>query len=137
LQCIQVVEVYNNYKTYNDFASLWPGTNWGKRTLNSWTPENSSSTIPKLTTIDGNNEGRLSTYFIENGSYLKLRSLQIGYNFTPKDAKISTIKTIKVFIQGQNLLTFKSKDFSGPDPENPSYAFPIPAIYTFGVKLGL
>ncbi len=137
LQGVYGIEVYNSYKTYTDFASLWPGTNWGARTLDAWSPQNTSSTIPKLTTIDNNNEGRLSTYFIENGSYLKLRNIQLGYTFTPKNPESSFIQSFRVYIQGQNLLTIKSKDFTGPDPENPSYAFPIPAIYSLGLKLGL
>lgn len=137
LQGIQGISVYNSYKTYTDFASLWPGTNWGKRTLGAWSETNTESTIPKLTTIDSNNEGRLSTYFIENGSYLKLREIQLSYDFTGKDLRIKKLNSLKVYVQGQNLLTFKNKSFTGPDPENPNYAFPIPAMYTIGVKIGL
>jgi hypothetical protein len=78
----------------------------------------------------------MSSYFIENGSYLKLRNIQIGYNFIPNGEK-SWFKSARVYFQGQNLLTIKSKEFTGPDPENPNYAFPIPAIYSLGVRLGL
>lgn len=136
VQGVSGLDYYNSYKTYTDFASLWPGTNWGSRTLDAWSPRNTSSTIPRLTTVDTNNEGRVSTYFIENASYLKLRNIQIGYKL-PAGVLVKTgLRSARIFIQGQNLLTIKNKDFTAPDPENPNYAFPIPAMYTTGISLG-
>ncbi|MEJ7679109.1 MAG: hypothetical protein WKG06_14900 [Segetibacter sp.] len=48
--------------------------------LNSWSPTNTSSTIPAITKADINQENRFSTYFVENTSYMKLQSIVIGYN---------------------------------------------------------
>ncbi|MHC1777114.1 MAG: SusC/RagA family TonB-linked outer membrane protein [Lentimicrobium sp.] len=135
VQGVSGISVYNGYKTYTDFSSLWPGTNWGKRTLDSWTPENTGSTIPMLTIIDRNNEGRISTYFIESGSYLKLRNIMVGYTLPQKIAGHIKMQKSRIYFQGQNLLTIKSKEFTGTDPENPNYAFPIPAIYTLGLDI--
>jgi TonB-linked SusC/RagA family outer membrane protein len=129
------VDVVNDFKTYTDFSSLWTGTNWGSRTLDAWSPSNTSSTIPALTLVDRNNEGRFSTYFIENGSYLKLRNLQVGYNI--KNAFKLKIQNAKIFIQGSNLFTIKSKSFTGPDPEIPNYGFPVPVVGTIGINLTL
>ena len=134
-QGVSGIEYYNSYKTYTDFASLWPGTNWGKRTLDAWSPENPNSTIPSLTIVDNNNEGRVSTYFIENASYMKLRNLQLGYRLPGAILKKARMHSCKIYVQGQNLLTLKSSEFTAPDPENPNYAFPIPAMYTLGVNL--
>ena len=134
LQGVQGIYVYNNYKTYTDFSSLWPGTNWGTRTLNAWTPQTPNSTIPALSLVDRNNEGRTSTYFIENGSYLKLRNIQIGYNLQ-KAFKRIRIQNARLYVQGSNLFTIKSKSYTATDPENPNYAFPIPAIGTIGLNL--
>lgn len=136
IQGVQGIEVYNVYKTYTDFASLWPGTNWGNRTLDAWSPTNTTSDIPKLTVLDTNNEGRLSTYFIENGSYVKLRNIQLSYDFSKSQLNETFFKSAKIFVQGQNLFTIKSKDYTGTDPENPNNSFPIPVMYTIGVKLG-
>jgi len=135
VQGVSGISVYNGYKTYTDFASLWPGTNWGRRTLHAWSPENPHSTIPKLTILDRNNEGRVSTYFIEPGSYLKLRNITLGYELPPKVASRYQIQQVRVYLQGQNLITIKNKGFTGTDPENPNYAYPIPAIYTLGLEL--
>ena len=127
------VKVQNEFKTYTDFSSLWTGTNWGERTLDAWTPQNTSSDIPALTLVDRNNEGRFSTYFIENGSYLKLRNAQIGYNF--KSLNNIKIQSARLYLQGSNLFTIKSKSFTGPDPEIPNFAFPIPVIGTIGLNV--
>jgi TonB-linked SusC/RagA family outer membrane protein len=136
-QGVSGIKYYNSYKTYTDFASLWPGTNWGSRTLDAWTPENSNSTIPRLTILDNNNEGRVSTYFIENASYMKLRNLQFGYRLPAALLKKFRMKSGKIYMQGQNLWILKSKGFTAPDPENPNFAFPIPAVYALGVNYPL
>jgi TonB-linked SusC/RagA family outer membrane protein len=134
-QGVSGIEYYNAYKTYTDFASLWPGTNWGVRTLDAWSVENPNSTIPRLTIVDNNNEGRVSTYFIENASYLKLRNLQLGYQLPSEFLKKFRMRSAKIYIQGQNIWTLKSSEFTAPDPENPNYAFPIPATTTLGINL--
>lgn len=136
VQGVQGVLEYNQYKTYTDFASLWTGTNWGTRTLSAWTAQNPNSTIPALTLVDRNNEGRSSTYFYEKGSYLKLRNIQLGYNLKGLLKGIK-VQNARVYIQGSNLLTIKSKSFTATDPENPNYGYPIPVIGTIGVNLSL
>jgi TonB-linked SusC/RagA family outer membrane protein len=125
--------VYNSYKYLTDFTSLAPGSNWGTRVLQAWTPQNPTSTIPALTLVDANNEGRYSSYFLESGSYLKLRDLQLAYNLRNVFRKMK-FQRAKVYLQASNLLTFKSSSYTGPDPENPSNAYPIPVITTIGIN---
>jgi TonB-linked SusC/RagA family outer membrane protein len=125
--------VYNSYKYLTDFTSLAPGSNWGTRTLNAWTPQNPNSTIPALTLVDANNEGRYSSYFLESGSYLKLRNIQLAYNLKSV-LKKAKLQRATVYIQASNLLKFKSSSYTGPDPENPGNAYPIPVITTIGVN---
>lgn len=127
--------LYNDQKIYTDFASQWVGSNWGSRLLDAWTPSNSGSEIPALTLTDNNNEGRTSTYYLEALSYLKLRNLQIGYRLPASVGDRIKAKNAKIFLQAQNLLTFKSKDSTIPDPETPNGQFPIPRTYTVGVNL--
>ncbi|WP_069658661.1 SusC/RagA family TonB-linked outer membrane protein [Arcticibacter eurypsychrophilus] len=133
-QGVQGSNVYNSYKTYTDFASIWPGGNWGTRVLNAWSPQNTNSTIPALTLVNSNDEARTSTYFIENGSYLKLRNLQIGYNLKSALKGIH-FQNARIFVQGANLFTIKSKGYTAADPENPGNGYPVPAIATFGLDL--
>ncbi|PWV51974.1 TonB-dependent receptor [Chitinophaga sp. S165] len=132
LQGVQGIQVYNTFKTYTDFASIWTGTNWGDRTLDAWTPQHTNTNIPALTLVDRNNENRTSTYFLESGSYLKLRNIQLGYSFKHL---FGGLQTARVYVQGSNLFTVKSKSFTATDPENPNNAYPIPVIGTVGVNL--
>lgn len=132
LQGVQGIEVYNTYKTYTDFSSLWPGTNWGTRVLKAWSPANTGSGVPALTLVDRNNEGRTSTYFLENGSYLKMRNLQIGYNLR---SILRQMKAARVYVQATNLFTIKSGKYTAADPENPGGAYPIPVITSLGIDL--
>ncbi|WP_428331067.1 SusC/RagA family TonB-linked outer membrane protein [Mucilaginibacter sp.] len=132
-QGVQGGLVYNNYKYLTDFTSLAPGSNWGNRVLNAWTPQNPNSTIPALTLVDRNNEGRYSSYFLESGSYLKLRNIQLAYDLKNAFKKIK-LQRATVYIQASNLLRFKSSSYTAPDPENPANAYPIPVITTVGVN---
>jgi TonB-linked SusC/RagA family outer membrane protein len=138
-QGVSGAEVYNDYKHLTDFSSIWPGTNFGTRTLEAWSPTNTGSTIPMLTLTDTNNEGRFSSYFIENGSYLKLRNLQLGYTFSKETLDAVKIKGARVYLQGQNLFTImdtKGSDrYTGVDPENPNFAYPIARSFTLGLNL--
>ncbi|MBE7169370.1 MAG: TonB-dependent receptor [Williamsia sp.] len=134
VQGVQGLTAYNSYKTYTDFSSIWPGGNWGTRTLEAWSPQNTSSTIPALTLVNTNDEARTSTYFMENVSYLKLRNFQVGYNLKSALKRIR-VQNARLFVQGSNLLTFKSKGFTAADPENPGNAYPIPALTTIGLDL--
>lgn len=132
-QGVQGGLVYNNYKYLTDFSSLAPGSNWGSRTLEAWTPQNPKSNIPALTLVNNNDEGRYSSYFLESGSYLKLRDIQFAYNL--KDAfKKLKLQRAKIYIQATNLLKFKNNSYTGPDPENPGNAYPIPTVTTIGVN---
>jgi hypothetical protein len=87
--------------------------------------------------VDSNAESRFSTYYIETGSYLKLRVLQLGYTL-PKDIlEQYKISNFRIYVSGQNLLTIKSKSFTGVDPETPAYGYPLPLTFNFGVNLSL
>lgn len=137
-QGVQGVQVISDLKKETD---LWSGLNIGflnkgTRLLDAWTAQNSDSDIPALTRSDTNNEKRVSTYFIENGSFLKLRNVQIGYNLPQKVVEKMKMSKFRFYLSGQNLLTFKSADFTGVDPENPNYGYPIPMSLTFGINIG-
>lgn len=123
-------------KSMTDFWSInETGSNKGTRLLEAWSPTNTSSTIPALTLTDRNNETRFSTYFIENGAYMKLRNIQLGYTLPSKISEKISAKSLNVYVSGQNLFTIKSKKFTGVDPETPAWGYPIPSMATAGVRL--
>ncbi|MFC5683853.1 SusC/RagA family TonB-linked outer membrane protein [Flavobacterium sp. MAHUQ-51] len=127
------VDVINFTKYQTDFWSVDDvGSNKGTRLLNAWSLDNPNSTIPALTTNDKNGESRFSSYYVENGNYLKLRVLQLGYNF-PKDLlKKLTLESFRFYISGQNLLIIDAKNFTGVDPENAGFGYPQPTTFTAG-----
>jgi TonB-linked SusC/RagA family outer membrane protein len=125
--------VNNTYKRLTDFTSIAPGSNWGTRVLDAWTPTNTKSTIPALTINDNNNETRFSTYYLESGSYLKLRNIQLSYDLKNALKKLKISRAL-IYIEASNLFTVKSSSYTAPDPENPGNAYPIPVITTIGVN---
>lgn len=135
-QGVAGVDVENVAKYQTDFWGVNDvGGNKGARLLDAWTPQNSGSTIPAVSTINNGDEGRFSTYFIENGSYLKLRNLQIGYTLPHELTSKIMLDKVRIYISGQNLLTIKSRDFTGVDPEIPGWSYPIPTSVTGGIQL--
>ena len=136
-QGVQGVDVISDLKKETD---IWAGLNIGflnkgKRLLDAWTPENMASNIPAVSLSDNNNEKRVSTYWVENGSYLKLRTIQLGYNVPKAFAAKLAMQRLRFYLSAQNLFTIKSSSFTGVDPENPNYGYPIPLNITFGLNV--
>ena len=128
-------DIYNDQKFQTDFYSLTDaGSNKGNRMLGAWTTANTGSTIPALTTNNTGNEGRTSSYFVENGSYGKLRQVQIGYNLPGKFIQKLKMTSARVYISGHNLLTIKSSSLTCSDPENPRWMYPNSTSISFGVQ---
>lgn len=125
-------------KGYTDFFGFFGGQNYGTNVLNSWSPSNTSSTIPAITKSDLNNENRFSTYFVENTSYMKLQSVSIGYSL-PAGSSRTFVKGGRFFLQGENLHVFKlpGNTFSGFDPKSWDVNFPLPTSVTMGVNINL
>ena len=136
-QGVQGVDVISDLKKQTD---LWSGLNIGNlnkgvRLLDAWNPANMDSNIPAVSTMDNNNEKRVSSYFVENGSYAKLRTIQLGYNVPKSITDKLYLSRLRLYLSAQNLLTIKSKNFTGVDPENANFGYPIPLNVTFGLNL--
>lgn len=97
-------------------GKLMHGTTYnnGPDILDRWTPESRNTTIPRVTVRDLNNNRAYSTFFIEDGSYLRLKYLTIGYSFREKITGKS-ISKLRAFLTLQNLITITR--YSGFDPE--------------------
>jgi hypothetical protein len=136
-QGVAGVDVINDQKFQTDFWSITDaGSNKGERLINAWTQANSSSSIPALTTSNGADEGRMSSYFVENGSYIKMRTLQLGYSLPESLAKKVLLSKARIYLSGDNLLTIKSGSLTCSDPENTAWNYPHTASFTFGIQLG-
>ena len=110
--------VYGNdvYFLFGNFAyeAQARGFNSYKAILDRWTPDNRDTNIPIVSLDDRNGNRRISTRFLEDGSYLKVRNINLGYNL--KDVfKGKTFENFRVYVAVQNAYTFTK--YSGLDPE--------------------
>ncbi|WP_106791864.1 TonB-dependent receptor [Aquimarina sp. Aq78] len=81
---------------------------------NAWTPQNTNTDIPRNAFGDPNNNIRPSSYFLEDGSYLRLKNLQIGYSIPESAISKIPVSRIRVYATANNLFTIT--DYSGFDP---------------------
>ncbi|MFN7116546.1 MAG: SusC/RagA family TonB-linked outer membrane protein [Saprospiraceae bacterium] len=113
-------EIYNNT---NSFAEGMNGV-FGQfaSVSNRWTPNNPQENIrfPRAVFGDPNNNRRVSDRFIEDGSYVRLKNISLGYNLPNSLLKKLNMSKARIYVSGQNLLTFT--DYSGFDPEVSTFA---------------
>ncbi len=108
---VQGNEIYNLNRFFNIF---WADDNKLTDVLRAWTPQNTNTDIPRSTTLDQAENRAPSSFFVEDGSYFRLRSLELGY--TLDAASISnSLSSLRVFVTGQNLLTITG--YSGYNPD--------------------
>ena len=131
------VQVITDLKKETD---IWAGLNIGNlnkgaRLLDAWSPTNPNSDIPAVSLKDNNNEKRVSSYWVEDGSFLKLRTLQLGYNLPKTACDKMKMQNWRWFVSAQNVFTIHSAKFTGVDPENANFGYPIPLTVTLGTKV--
>ncbi len=149
LQGSQGNEIFNNDKVYTDFPTFF-NANRSTRVLDSWTPDNLDASLPALSASITNNEGNSNSFFVEDGSYMRLKNLQIGYTFDEQVSALLGMDSVRFYLQGTNLLTITGYD--GVDPElQPRFGsngaidnltigvsdnnYPLASIYSLGVNL--
>jgi hypothetical protein len=102
-----------------DLEGMFDSKNQSTVVLDRWTPEKPNTDIPRAVGGGNVDNVRNSSRFIEDGSYLRLKSLTISYNVLKNREKLNIVKGLNVYVTGQNLLTFTS--YSGFDPEVNAY----------------
>ena len=110
LQGVYGNEIYNNTTRY-DFGYV----NRPSSALNRWTGPGTSNSEPRVNLNDPNQNARVSDRFIEDGSYLRIKNLSLGYNLSDKYLKKLKMQKVKLYVSSTNLLTFTK--YSGLDPE--------------------
>ncbi|SEM55976.1 TonB-linked outer membrane protein, SusC/RagA family [bacterium A37T11] len=128
------LEIYSSDKNY--YHSI----------LGAWTPENPSSNIPRIVRNDPNGNSRASDYLIQDGSFFKLKNLQIAYYLTPRSWTKDQVSQIKIFASTSNLFILTGYD--GIDPEvststgagltaggYDSGSYPSTRTFSFGVNM--
>lgn len=106
-------EIFNANRLFNE--SMTTAANQLSSTLNRWRGEGSSSSIPRATTTDPNNNLRVSDRYIENGSFLRIKNFTLGYSLPSKWTQKAKISQFRVYLSVQNMITITG--YSGFDPE--------------------
>ena len=137
-------EIYNYTKVYTDFPTFFDG-NRSTRLLNSWTPSNTNTRIPALSNSASisNLETDPNSYYVEDGSYFRLKNLQIGYSLSDSVVDKIGMDALRIYVQGTNIFTIT--DYEGQDPEIvrggnltqgvEDQIYPMSKIYTLGVNI--
>ncbi|WP_159452042.1 SusC/RagA family TonB-linked outer membrane protein [Hymenobacter roseosalivarius] len=137
-------EIYNNTRAFAEgmngqFGQL-------ASVLDRWRPDAPNTDMPRAAFGDPNNNRRTSTRFLEDGSYLRLKTLTLGYNIPEAFTKVMRVQTARLYLSGQNVLTFTN--YSGLDPEINTFSgsntslgtdfltFPQARTFQVGVNLG-
>lgn len=106
-------KLYNGNRYF--FESMSSGTNFLASTEKAWTPTNTNTDVPRAILQDPNGNSRESDRFLENGNFVRLRQLQIGYTLPAALMKKVLIDKLRFYVSGENLFTITG--YSGIDPE--------------------
>lgn len=144
-QGVQGNEIYNGTRAI--WANMFDLKNNLTEVLERWRGEGTSNTVPRAIKFDPSQNGRVSSRWVEDGSYLRLKNLTIGYNLPHKLLRKLSIQNLKIYVTGVNLLTFTN--YKGVDPEivengsNVKFAgidyatYPMARTISFGLKVDL
>lgn len=141
-QGVQGVDVWSSY-----YTAFSPGLRNGVEEYynGAWRGEGTSNFYPRISYLNANNNNRASSWWVQDGSFLRFQNLQIGYKIPSKILEKLKISNLRIFISGQNLYTFTK--YSGADPEfgsqnpinngvpNDVASYPKPRIISTGLNL--
>jgi TonB-linked SusC/RagA family outer membrane protein len=138
-------------KIYNGLAQDLQSTNlqmnYAKSTLNAWTPTNQSD-IPRVTANDPNLNSQTSSRFLEDGSYFRMKTLQLGYTLKDDFAKKLKIGSFRTYVSADNLFTITKYTGFNPDlgrtgtifdrgVDYGHVAYPLARTISLGIQLTL
>lgn len=113
---VQGNKIYNATRTATEGMIRF--FNAGTRVLDAWTPSHTNTDVPRAISADPNYNARSSTRFVEDGSYLRLKNIELSYNIPAKSLQSLTkgvVSNFKIYVSAQNILTFTK--YTGLDPE--------------------
>ncbi|GGF73020.1 SusC/RagA family TonB-linked outer membrane protein [Wenyingzhuangia marina] len=137
IQGIQGNDIFNANRLYTENMSVT--TNQSTAVLNRWTGAGTSNSVPRAIFGDPNNNNRPSSRYIEDGSYIRLKNINLAYNIPSEILNKSFFNSIKIYASAQNLITVTN--YSGFDPEVgtngiDNNTFPITKSFTLGATFG-
>ncbi|GAB2955097.1 hypothetical protein GCM10027048_20940 [Hymenobacter coalescens] len=131
-------DIYNLNRFYTEGA-LYGNGSGVSRVLNRWTGAGSSTDVPRAISGDPNQNLRVSSYFVEDGSYARLKLLTLGYSLPQSVLQRVSAAQVRVYVSAQNLVTLTK--YSGYDPEVGQSGidrgiYPQPRVVLAGINFG-
>jgi TonB-linked SusC/RagA family outer membrane protein len=136
-----------NLAVDNNFASTFGGENKITSVLDAWSPTNTDTSIPRIVYGDPNDNDRISSHYVYDASYIRLRNINLSYSLPNSVlSKLKYIRSLSLQFSAQNLLTFTK--YPGANPEAASLynndissgrdnsRFPLAKVFTTGVRIG-
>ncbi|WP_435137332.1 SusC/RagA family TonB-linked outer membrane protein [Formosa sp. A9] len=129
-------DIYRAYERNSNYTNRFAST------LDRWTGEGTSTTEPRVTFVDTNNNIRPSDRYVEDGSFVRIKNIQLGYTLPDSFNTATGMSRVRVYAQVKNALTFT--DYSGYDPEISSGVldtgvdrgnYPQPRTWLIGVNV--
>ena len=138
LQGSQGNKIYNQNR-YLLESALYGNSNGSTRVLGRWTGPNTSNDVPRAIAGDPNGNLRVSSYYVEDGSYMRIKTLTLGYTIPTTVLNRIAAKQLRVYVSAQNLLTLTK--YTGFDPEVGSRGvdlgvYPQARVFLAGLNLG-
>ena len=135
-------DIYNYNKVFTDFGLFFNG-NRSDRVLDAWTPSNTNTDVPALTSSYPLEEASANSYFVEDGSFFRLRNLQFGYTLPSAITDRAKMESLRIYFQATNVFTITN--YQGYDPEVIAYdnlslgidsrIYPNSRVITFGTNI--
>lgn len=127
---------------YAQMMSYRTGYSMHPDMLKAWTPENTDAKFPRLSNAYANYLGTYTSKFLFNNSFARLRNVTLGYTVPKSFTSKYGINTLRLFVQGDNLITIGSAARRGTDPEQSisgttDNRFPTTKSFSFGLQLNL
>jgi len=137
LQGVQGNDIFNANNVFQE--SMAVAQNQTTSVLGRWEGAGTSNDMPRAIFNDPNNNSRISSRFLEDGSYLRIKNVTLGYTL-PHSLLNHTFQKARVYLSAQNLLTFTR--YSGFDPEVPASGvdfnvYPVTRIVSVGINITL
>jgi TonB-linked SusC/RagA family outer membrane protein len=125
---------------YVNGYGYWEFTNTGsvmEHHLGRWTPQNKEkATYPSLSPATSEQNHRLSTFWLKDGKYLRLKNVQVGYSFPAAFLRQAKISGLRVYVSGTNLLTFsKVREYDPESNDGDGSVYPQMKSITAGINL--
>ena len=133
-------KVYNYDYATNMHDGTSPGYNLAADALNAWTPNNKYTDVPQYITSNQNYGNQLSSRFLEEASYLRLKNISLSYNLPESLINRVKMKKVRVYVSAENIWTITG--YKGFDPEvaingTTSNSIPGVKVVSFGLKIDL